>query len=165
MWLSKTDRYCEFYDGCKYRRNPLTAHDQPNLIAHLGLRVVLTTLSWLVLALNVGDGLFVGIFLFVFPLFIDCLKLTPLTPIRQKIRCAELIVSGLWCIFAVMGLFGILQINVSTMTISTSEAFIGFSLKDIPIQNIWQWLGSAVLLSVVDWMLPDCGMNDFKRRG
>ena len=43
----------------------------------------------------------------------------------------------------------------ASMTISTSENFIGFSLSGIPIGTLWLCMGTVFLVTVVDWLMGD----------
>ena len=51
--------------------------------------------------------------------------------------------------------FGVFTINEASMTISTSETFIGFSLSGIPISTLWLCMGTVFLVTVVDWLMGD----------
>lgn len=147
--------HCEMYQQCRLRLHPFTTQDMPNAAAHLGFRMVHSLLSWCVLGMDVGRGLFAAMFLFTVPVFMDCLKFTPLTVYRTYIRAVELFVTGMWCIISILGLFGILVVNEVNMTINTSENFIGFYLGEIQISTVWLYMGSVFLVTVVDWLMGD----------
>ena len=105
--------------------------------------------------MDIGRGLFAAMFLFTVPLFMDCVKFTPLTVLREYIRIVELTITGIWCVLSILGLFGVFTINEASMTISTSENFIGFSLSGIPISMLWLCMGTVFLVTVVDWLMGD----------
>lgn len=143
------------YQQCRLRLHPFTTQDMPNAAAHLGFRMVHSLLSWCVLGMDIGRGLFAAMFLFTVPLFMDCVKFTPLTVLREYIRIVELTITGIWCVLSILGLFGVFTINEASMTISTSETFIGFSLSGIPISTLWLCMGTVFLVTVVDWLMGD----------
>ena len=147
--------HCEMYQQCRLRLHPFTTQDMPNAAAHLGFRMVHSLLSWCVLGMDIGRGLFAAMFLFTVPLFMDCVKFTPLTVLREYIRIVELTITGIWCVLSILGLFGVFTINEASMTISTSETFIGFSLSGIPISTLWLCMGTVFLVTVVDWLMGD----------
>lgn len=147
--------HCEMYQQCRLRLHPFTTQDMPNAAAHLGFRMVHSLLSWCVLGMDIGRGLFAAMFLFTVPLFMDCVKFTPLTVLREYIRIVELTITGIWCVLSILGLFGVFTINEASMTISTSENFIGFSLSGIPISTLWLCMGTVFLVTVVDWLMGD----------
>ena len=85
---------CPYYDSCSLRIHPLSTMDSPNMAAHLGFRFLYTLLAWFVLGDNVTEGFFVSMFFFVLPVFMDCVKFTPLVRIREYIKMAEVMVTG-----------------------------------------------------------------------
>ena len=62
---------------------------------------------------------------------------------------------GLWCLFSLVGILGVLQLDMSAMTISTSKEFISFSFHNVGISFICNALLSVVFITIVDWLQGD----------
>ena len=157
------ERDCPMYDYCNIRLHPLASADRPNMVAHLGFRVIYTFIAWMVLAKGISESaFFVSVFLFALPVLMDCLKFTSTEKARRWIMWGEIAVSGCWCIIALLGMLGILLVQEvnGLLMISTSTEFIGFNFGMMPVEKIWRWLGTVLVVTIVDWL---CGMRQIDR--
>ena len=155
-------RRCSFEGRCPVQAHPFSPSDEPNVAAHLFFRVLYTVVSWFVLAINIGSGWFTAVFLFVLPIFMDCLKFNPKSNIRKSIKYFELLITSLWCIFAILGLIGVCQVSSDNKMIETTDGFIGFSMTGVPIDGLWYGLGSVLLVTLVDWFCSKNVVDELK---
>ena len=154
----KKRRYknCPYYDACPLRIHPLSAMDSPNMAAHLGFRFLYTLIAWFVLGYNVTEGFFVSMFFFVLPVFMDCVKFTPLKKSRRLIKIAEVIISGFLLFISVLGVFGIYTLsNASGKWQITLSKFVVELPSGIDIEWIWWSLSLIVFVTFIDWLCND----------
>lgn len=147
--------------------------DHVTIFNHLGFRVVLTFISWIVLGFNVsaGKSFFVSTFLFVFPLLLDYLKFTPHNNRRVWLKNVGTFVTIAFCLVSVFGLFEIFDIkNMSGgLILEVSNKFIAMRNASIPLVYLWYCFGACVFLTVFDWVvstspLEKAGLNRSKTR-
>lgn len=156
---------CLFYKICKIRLNPFAPADKPNEVAHLGFRFAYTVLAWIVLAKGISaNTFFVSMFLFVLPVFMDCLKFVPTTNLRRKINKAEIFVTGFWCVIAILGLFGIFVVEQveENFIITTAPDFSGFKIEYFSVVIVWRFLISVVAVTMVDWLTTRTNLEEMK---
>ena len=157
----KRGRTCPYYDDCSLRLHPLSATDNPNMAAHLGFRFFYTLLAWFILGYNVAEGFFVSMFFFVLPVFMDCVKFTPLKKLRKRIKMAQVTVSGMLLFISVLGVFKIYLLSNETGTWQmVSSNFVIDLPSGIGIEWIWTLPGLIVFVTAVDWF---CNDSKFKR--
>ena len=139
---------CPFYEECPIRLHPLSAIDNPNMAAHLGFRVFYTVIAWFVLGFKVNEGFFLAMCFFALPVFMDCLKFTPLNKKRKRIRFAEILFSGTLFAISIIGVIGIYAVEKvdGTWQIVTKD-FIGY------------WLGFIVIITMVDWLCNESKLD------
>lgn len=155
MAKKKDIQQCEYYEICDARLHPHSSTDKPNMAAHLGFRCVYVLISWFILSYKINEGFFTTMFLFSLPIFMDSFKFVPQTKLRRCIRYVSLTILGLWCLFSLVGILGVLQLDMSAMTISTSKEFISFSFHNVGISFICNALLSVVFITIVDWLQGD----------
>ena len=158
---------CPFYDECPIRLHPLSATDNPNMAAHLGFRFFYTLIAWLVLGFKVNEGFFLAMCFFALPVFMDCVKFTPLSKKRKRIILVETIFSGLLFGVSIIGVIGIYQVKKvgETWQIFTKD-FIGYLPSGFDISIMWYWLGLIVIITMVDWLCNESKLDmiGWKRR-
>ena len=151
--VPKDGKICPLYDKCSVRLHPMTATDNPNMAAHLGFRAFYTFIAWFVLGYKINDGFFLAMCFFVLPVFMDCIKFTPLNKIRKWIRRFEIAVTGALFFISLLGVIGIyaLQgINGSWRIVTVS--FIGWLPSDFDVGVMWWFLSATVIVTLVDWL-------------
>ena len=147
---------CPHYDRCSLRLHPLSATDNPNMAAHLGFRFLYTLLAWFILGYNVTEGFFVSMFFFVLPVFMDCVKFTPLKKSRKWIKKAQVAVSGALLVISALGVFKIYVLSNATGTWQmVSSNFVIDLPSGIGIEWIWKLLVLIVFVTAVDWLCND----------
>jgi len=161
--MSKSDnekktrgKCCPYYDNCTLRMHPLSATDNPNMAAHLGFRFLYTLIAWLVLGDNVTEGFFVSMFFFVLPVFMDCVKFTPLKKTRKWIKMAEVGATGAVLLIAVLGIFNIYTLSKETGRWQINATnFVVDLPSGIDVGWIWKLLALIVVVTFVDWLCND----------
>ena len=150
---------CPYYEECPVRLHPLSATDNPNMAAHLGFRFLYTLVAWFVLGFNVNEGFFVSMFFFVLPVFMDCIKFTPLVKLRVWIKRFEVFFTGVALFISSLGVFGIytLKNEIGKWQI-TATNFVVELPSGFEVGWIWWLLGAIVLVTAVDWF---CNVTKF----
>ena len=162
----RRDKNCPYYDSCPLRMHPLSAMDNPNMVAHLGFRFLYTLIAWFVLGYNVTEGFFVSMFFFVLPVFMDCVKFTPLKKSRKLIKMAEVLVTGFLLFISVLGVFGIYTlINESGEWRITLSKFVAELPSGINIEWIWWSLGLIAFVTLIDWLCNDAMFDRVIKHG
>lgn len=159
---SEKKRYknCPYYDTCPLRMHPLSAMDNPNMAAHLGFRFLYTLIAWFVLGNNVTEGFFVSMLFFVLPVFMDCLKFTPLKKFRRLIKMAEVTATGFLLFISVLGVLDIyVVINESGEWKITPSKFVTELPSGIGLEWIWGLLGLIVFVTLIDWLCNDAKID------
>ena len=153
---SDKGKTCPYYDKCPVRLHPLSAMDSPNMAAHLGFRFLYTLIAWFVLGFKVNEGFFVSMFFFVLPVFMDCVKFTPLIKLRRWIKYVEVVLTGMALFFSLLGVFGIYTLKNETGTWQiTYENFAIELPSGFDVGWIWIFLISIVFVTAVDWFCND----------
>lgn len=154
------DNQCPLYGKCSLIVHPLSSTDNPNMAAHLGFRVLYTCIAWIVLGFKISEGFFLSMCFFALPVFMDCLKFTPLNKKRKKIIFVETFVSGILFVISVIGVIGIyaLEKNDESWKIVTKN-FIGFLPSGFDISVIWYLLGTVVIITMVDWFCNEAKID------
>ena len=161
----KSNKNCPFYDKCSVRLHPFSANDSPNMVAHLGFRCFYTVLAWIVLGYKVNEGFFLSMCFFVLPVFMDCLKFTPLNEIRKLVRNCELCVSGLLFGVSLLGVIGIYELKKvdGAWTIYLTD-FAGYLPSDIELGTMWMLLILVVFVTLIDWFCNDVNFSSLKQK-
>lgn len=153
---SDKGKTCPYYDKCPMRLHPLSATDNPNLAAHLGFRFLYTLVAWFVLGFNVNEGFFVSMFFFILPVFMDCIKFTPLVKLQIWIKRFEVLVTGTALFISSLGVLGIYTLSNKTGTWQIiSENFVVGLPSEFEVAWIWYLLVAIVLITAVDWFCND----------
>ncbi|MBR6713190.1 MAG: hypothetical protein IKI76_09390 [Selenomonadaceae bacterium] len=149
----KREKICPHYDGCPRRLHPLSATDSPNMAAHLGFRFSYTVLAWFILGYKVNEGFFVSMFFFVLPVFMDCVKYTPLKKLRKYIKMVSVLATGLLLFVSILGVFGIYTLSKETGEWQiVSSNFVVDLPSEIGLNWLWGLLILIVLVTFVDWL-------------
>ena len=132
--------------------HPLSAMDNPNMAAHLGFRFLYTFLAWFILGYNVNEGFFVSMFFFILPVFMDCVKFTPLSNLRKWIKMAQVTTTGILLTISTLGVFKIYTLSneLGAWQIISSNFVVDLP-SGIGVEWIWKLLGLTVLVTAVDW--------------
>ena len=156
-------KQCPLYDECSIRLHPLSATDNPNMAAHLGFRLFYTLIAWFVLGFKVNEGFFLAMCFFALPVFMDCLKFTPLNKKRKRIIVVEELVSGITFLISLIGVIGIYAIEKSGESwIIVTKDFIGYLPSGFDVAVMWWLLGSIVLITMVDWFCNEAKIDKIK---
>lgn len=150
--MSDEKKQCPYYDVCKMRLHPSSLMEQQNLVVHLGFRFFYTLIAWFVLAFKVNDGFFLSMCFFALPVFMDCVKFTPLNKYRKIIRLFEIGVTAALFFISLLGVFGIYTLKTGENFRVVTENFIGVLPSDVPIQTFWIVIGLTVFVTLVDWL-------------
>lgn len=134
----------------------ILCNDTPTKYAHLGFRLVLALISWVVLGKNIssGDAFFPSVALFISPLLLDYFKYEPTGKIRIGINWIARFVNLIFLVFAILGMCGILTVieNDRELFIQTTQEFVYPNLLLIDIKEFWLWLFLPVFICGVDWV-------------
>lgn len=122
---------------------------------YLLLRIFYTICAWFILGMNISNsGFFVSLFLFVFPIFLDSCKLLFEDWVRRWIAILEIGICMIWCLFAILGMFGVFVVAGDSSigyNISTSKDFIGFAIEEISMKAVWRLLISILAITIIDF--------------
>ncbi|MEW6172242.1 MAG: hypothetical protein AB1510_04140 [Bacillota bacterium] len=136
--------------------------DQPTKFAHLGLRVVYTIVSWVILGKSItiaGRGFFTCLILFSAPLLFDYLKFTPDTRLREVLIFIGKIVSGFWIVTGFFGQSDIINLisNQGHVAFTVSQDFVAFKSFSLTIHCVWWAIGLSIIpLTFIDWIIHEC---------
>ena len=126
------------------------------MAAHLGFRFLYTLIAWFVLGFKVNEGFFVSMFFFVLPVFMDCVKFTPLIKLRRWIKYVEVVLTGMALFFSLLGVFGIYTLKNETGTWQITSENVAIELPSgFDVGWIWIFLISIVFVTAVDWFCND----------
>ena len=160
------EKSCPYYDKCPVRLHPSSSTDNPNLAAHLGFRFLYTLVAWFVLGFNVNEGFFVSMFFFVLPVFMDCIKFTPLVKLRVWIKRFEVFVTGMAFFISSLGVLGIYTLSNKTGTWQIiSENFVVGLPSGFDVAWIWNLLVTIVIVTAVDWLCNDTKFDRVDKTG
>lgn len=123
------------------------------VLTHIGGRAIYSVVAWFVIALDVSPtSFFVSLFLFIFPVAMDCAESLWTNISIKTVTYIEFIICVFWSSFAILGLVGIFVIIPvdNVLYVTTSDSFIGFAAPIISVSRIWQLLGSVVFITIVD---------------
>ena len=153
-------KICPHYDGCPRRIHPLSATDNPNMAAHLGFRFLYTILAWFILGYKVNEGFFISMFFFVLPVFMDCVKYTPLKKLRAYIKMISVSATGLLLFLSILGVFEIYTLSKETGEWQiVSSNFVVDLPSGIGLKWLWGLLVLIVLVTLVDWLCNDTKLD------
>ena len=156
----KLEKQCPIFNECPLRLHPLSATDNPNMAAHLGFRVFYTLIAWFVLGFKVNEGFFLAMCFFALPVFMDCLKFTPLNKIRKKIIILETVVSGILFLISLIGVIGIYVIeNSGESWYIVTNNFVGYLPSGFDVAIMWYLLGLVVFITMVDWLCNEAKLD------
>lgn len=99
---------------------------------------------------------------FVLPVFMDCLKFTPLKKARRMIKIAEILLSGMLLFISAIGVLGIYALSneSGSWRIVVSDFVTELPSGIIGVEWIWGLLVLIVLVTAVDWF---CNDSKFER--
>ena len=147
---------CPLYDNCKVRLHPLATTDRPNAVAHLGFRFFYTLIAWFVLGFKINEGFFLAMCFFALPVFMDCVKFTPLNEYRKIIKFFEVGVSGLLVGISFLGVIGIYAVeNISDSWLVVCKDFVVDLPSGFSVEVIWWILAAVVFITAVDWFCDE----------
>lgn len=126
-------------------------------LIHLFGRAIYTIIAWFVLGTGISStSFFVSLFLFIFPMLMDCIQFGFNGWSRRKIIFIESFICVGWALFSLLGLLGVFVITQKEgiFFVTTASSFIGFvgiTAPMLPIQWIWWLLGTIVFITIVDF--------------
>jgi len=136
--------------------HPLAATDRPNIVAHLGFRFLYTLIAWFVLGFRINEGFFLATCFFALPVFMDCVKFTPLNKSRKLIRFFEIFISGLLFSVSLLGVIGIYAVeNLNNSWVVVCKDFVVDLPSNFSVEVIWWILAAVVLITAVDWICDE----------
>lgn len=123
-------------------------------LIHLTVRFIYTFVAWAVLAKGINStSFFVSLFLFIVPVFMDCIQFGFAGWSRRWVVIVEFVVCLAWLLFALFGLAGIFIVSLDegVYIVTTASDFIGFQIPSFPIQWIWFMLASLPFITGIDF--------------
>lgn len=122
-------------------------------LVHLCGRAAYITVGWFILGMGISTSFFVSMFLFVFPMLLDCLQFLLAGWSRKTIIISEIAFCWICLVFASLGIASVFIIvpDGGVFYITTSSNFVGFSLSPISVTYIWKLLGFIVIMPVIDY--------------
>ena len=141
---------CPRFEGCEVRLGIAATKGRIVSLIHLAARAFYTLIGWFVLGNGITSSFFVSLFLFVFPILMDCVYYGFLGCSRRVVIAVETLVSVAWAVFSLLGLFGVLVIKEGTSVIF-SDSFAAIQGFSISTQFLWWLLGSILFITCVDF--------------
>lgn len=104
---------------------------------------------------------FVSMFFFVLPVFMDCVKFTPLKKSRRLIKMAEVSLTGVLFFISMPGIFNICTLSQETGKWQINATNFVIDLPSgIDVGWIWKLLVFIVIVTFVDWLCNDTKIKD-----
>ena len=132
-------------------------------LIHLFVRMGYTIIAWAVL--SIGDmsspSIFVSLFLFAAPVFMDSFQYCFSSWSRKWIVSLELLTCGSWVLFAFLGLVGVLVVNEYN-AVAFANKFIGAQGDIVSTEYLWYYLGSIPFITCVDFACRFAMKKDIK---
>ena len=105
-------------------------------------------------------------FFFVLPVFMDCIKFTPLVKLRVWIKRFEVFVTGMAFFISSLGVLGIYTLSNKTGTWQIiSENFVVGLPSGFDVAWIWNLLVTIVIVTAVDWLCNDTKFDRVDKTG
>lgn len=156
------NRECPRLEGCEIRLGIAATKARVVSLIHLGARAFYTCIGWFVLGKAESASLFASLFLFVFPILMDCIYYGFLGRSRRLVIITETLVSIAWAMVSILGLLGVLVIN-DTNLIMFADNFTVIPGITISMQHLWLFLGSIPFITCVDFSSRFSMKDDFKK--
>ena len=140
---------CPKFENCEVRLGIAASKARVVSLIHLGARAFYTSVGWFVIGKGISSSFFVSLFLFVFPILMDCIYYGFIGRSRKIVIMAETLTSVLWALCAILGLSGVITMPSSDF-VAFADDFVGIEGITVPTQNLWWSLGSIPFITWVD---------------
>lgn len=141
---------CPKFENCEIRLGTAETRARIVSLIHLGARAFYTSIGWFVIGKGIGSSFFVSLFLFVFPILMDCIYYGFVGRSRKSIIAIETIISVLWALCAVLGLSGVVIVTGGGF-VTFADDFIGIKGAVVSTQCLWWLLSSVPFITWVDF--------------
>lgn len=148
--VSVSTSECPRFEYCEIRLGKVATKGRIISLIHLAARAFYTSIGWFVLGNGITSSFFASLFLFVFPILMDCVYYGFLGWSRRLVIVVETSVSVAWALFSLLGLFGVLVIKNNTL-VTFSDDFAAIQGFAVSIQLLWWLLGSIPFITWVDF--------------
>ncbi len=141
---------CPKFENCEIRLGIAGTRARIVSLIHLGARAFYTSVGWFVMGKGISSSFFVSLFLFVFPILMDCIYYGFAGKSIKLIIKLETTISTLWALCAVLGLSGVLIVTGDGF-LTFADDFIGIEGAVVSTQCLWWLLGSIPFITWVDF--------------
>lgn len=137
--------------------NAFLAKEENTVFSNLGVRAAYYFISWMVLGygIQVGNGFFVAMVLFISSLLMDYLKTNSAQSQHQKLIKTERFICTIFFLWSCLGLVGIFEIVEvkNVLTVAISSKFIAFNSIQYSLERVWYFLALPTGLTIIDWLI------------